>query len=173
MKKQKISDFRPQEVNANRHTIRGMKALDDSISHDGWIGSITVAADGETFDGSARLETVYSRLGAEVDPIVIEIDGTRPVIVKRSDIPTADDPRAKRLAIAANRIAELNLDFDPDVLSELNEEVDLSGLWTDEEFSSWIESLTEDSGKEKGARSRSKEVECECPNCGHQFAKTL
>jgi hypothetical protein len=60
MSKKKISDFRPQRQNANRHTPRGLGMLDESISDGGWIGAITTAANGETFDGSARLETVYA-----------------------------------------------------------------------------------------------------------------
>ena len=48
--------IRPQRKNANRHTQRGMQALERSLDQDGWIGAITVAADGETFDGSARVE---------------------------------------------------------------------------------------------------------------------
>ena len=37
----------PQRRNANRHTQRGLRLLEDSIQRDGWIGGITVAADGE------------------------------------------------------------------------------------------------------------------------------
>ena len=134
--KPQIDKFKPQRVNANKHNLRGMKALDDSILQDGWIGAITTAADGETFDGSARLETLQQGEGA--DPIVVEIDGTRPVILKRLDIANADDPKAQRLAIAANRVAELNLDWDADILAELSQEIDLTGLWSDEELSNLL-----------------------------------
>lgn len=56
MEKEKLTSFLPQKKNANRHTARGMGALEHSIRQDGWIGAITVARDGETFDGSARIE---------------------------------------------------------------------------------------------------------------------
>lgn len=56
MARKKVTDFQPQRHNTNRHTQRGMNALEKSIEKDGWIGAITVAADGETFDGSARIE---------------------------------------------------------------------------------------------------------------------
>lgn len=128
----KLTDIRPQEANANRHTERGMKALEQSIQADGWIGAITVAADGETFDGSARLEVGTATGFGDTEPIVVRSDGSRPVIVVRSDIPSADDPRAKRLGVAANRVAELNLEWEPGVLAELAEEA--SGLFTVEEF---------------------------------------
>lgn len=60
--------IRPQRKNANRHTPRGMGLLEGSIEQDGWIGAITTAADGETFDGSARVE-VTARMEMLDDPI--------------------------------------------------------------------------------------------------------
>lgn len=127
-----IDGLRPQKRNANRHTPRGMSELERSIQQDGWIGAITVAADGETFDGSARIETAAAT--ALDDAIIIESDGSRPVVVVRKDIPTADDARAVRLGLAANKIAADNLDWDPAVLAELAETMDLSGLFSDEEL---------------------------------------
>lgn len=107
----RLHDFRPQRVNANKHTERGIAALDNSIRKDGWIGAVTVAADGETFDGSARIEALADAMPS-AEPIVIESDGMRPIIVKRIDIPNTDDPRAKRLGVAANIIA--HMDYAPD-----------------------------------------------------------
>lgn len=123
---------RPQRKNANKHTQRGMAALEHSIQTDGWIGAITVAADGETFDGSARIETAAAT-GFD-NPLVVETDGSRPVVLKRVDIPTADDPRAVRLGLAANRIAQTNLEWDTSVLAELGESIDLSQMWTRDEL---------------------------------------
>lgn len=109
-----------------------MAALEHSIQTDGWIGAITVAADGETFDGSARIETAAAT-GFD-NPLVVETDGSRPVVLKRVDIPTADDPRAVRLGLAANRIAQTNLEWDTSVLAELGESIDLSQMWTRDEL---------------------------------------
>jgi DNA modification methylase len=127
-----LAAIRPQVKNANRHTQRGMQALETSITSDGWIGAITVAADGETFDGSARVEKTAEN-GMLDEAIVVDSDGTRPIVVRRTDIPTATDPRAVRLGIAANRVAELNLEWEPDVLAGLAD-VDLSSLFTAQEF---------------------------------------
>jgi len=114
-----LRDITPQQQNANRHTERGMGELEKSVQADGWIGAITVANDGETFDGSARAE-IGVNAGFD-DAIVVESDGSRPVIVRRTDIPTADDPRAKRLGVAANRVPELNLNWDASVLDDLQQ----------------------------------------------------
>jgi hypothetical protein len=122
----KTNTFRTQKRNTNKHTERGLSMLEESLSKDGFIGAMTATADGEIIDGSARLEKSGKVL--EKPPMVIEVDGTHPVIVKRMDIPNADDPRAKRLAVAANRIAEVNLDYDQNLLDEISREVDLNYL---------------------------------------------
>lgn len=109
-----------------------MGQLEQSVQQDGWIGAITVAADGETFDGSARIE-VAAAAGFE-DAIIVESDGTRPVVHVRTDIPSADDLRAVRLGIAANRVASVNLEWDADTLAALGEEIDLSQFWTRDEL---------------------------------------
>jgi DNA modification methylase len=143
-KPKKLSDFKPQRRNANLHTPRGLGMLDNSIAKDGWIGAITVAADGETFDGSARLETVYSRLGEDVEPIIVRSNGDRPIIHIREDIPTAEDERAVKLAIAANRIAQVDLNFDAAIIDEIAQEVDISDLFTDAELSELMSNLDTD-----------------------------
>ena len=118
--------------------------LGKSISERGFIGAITAAADGEVFDGSARLETVYDRFG-DVEPIVVDADGTRPVIVRRTDIKTAKDPKAIKLAIEANRIAQVNLDIDTDILRRIDEDqtIDISDLYFDNELEELFEGETE------------------------------
>lgn len=128
---EKISNYRPQRRNANKHNPRGMGLLQKSIESDGFIGAMTAAADGEIIAGSARLEKSAEVFGIDAEPIVIETDGTRPIIVKRTDIPNAEEPRAKRLALADNRVQEVDLTWDAEVLQGLAEfdGVDLGEWW--------------------------------------------
>ena len=135
--KAKISDFRIQERNANKHTVRGMGMLQHAIANEGWISAITVTADGESIDGSARLEAAYERFGEDVEPIIVRSKGDRPIIHIREDLPDASDPRAKKLSIYANRIAEVDLDYDLEILAELHEEVGLEDMF----FADEIEAL--------------------------------
>ena len=160
--------IRPQRKNANRHTQRGMGLLESSIEKDGWIGAITTAADGETFDGSARVE-VTARMEMLDDPIIVETDGRRPVGVKRVDIPSADDPRAKRLGIAANRVAQLNLEWEPDVLRDVAASVEVGGLFTAEELADASMAAPDVEFKEYDESVENDVKYCTCPNCGHKF----
>ena len=107
----KVSDFRPATRNANGHTARGMGTIDRSMRTDGYGDPMLAAADGEMISGSARLETVVNVFGVEVEPIVVHSNGDRPIIHVRDDIPNAQDKRAQRLALAANRAAELDLSW--------------------------------------------------------------
>ena len=98
-----------------------MRALDESMLRDGFLTPMTAVADGEMIDGSLRLERVADVFDG-VEPIIVESDGTRPIIHVRTDIPNAEDPRAKRLAVAANIVPHLDLDLDPDLTLALMEE---------------------------------------------------
>src|SRR6185503_19610021 len=95
----KLADFMPQQQNANKHTERGMRLLEESMHEDGYVAPMTATADGEVIDGSARLEKAAEVFNPDVEAIVVEHDGTRPVLMKRTDIPNAKDKRAKRIAV--------------------------------------------------------------------------
>jgi len=123
-------EVRRQTRNANKHTERGMSALASSVEQDGTIGAITVAASFETFDGSARVEVIPD----DYDDVIVHTDGRKRVIHVRDDIPDASDPRAVRLGIAANRVAQLNLAWDPAVMKSLEGTIDFSGMWARDEF---------------------------------------
>jgi hypothetical protein len=136
--KAKLSDFRVQERNVNKHRLRGLKALRDTIDEGGWVGAITTAANGETFAGSARLEVSYDRFGQEIEPITVHTTGDRPVIVIRDDIPTASDPKAVKLGVADNRISEINYDPDIELLIEINDEIiQLDDLYYEDELAAF------------------------------------
>ena len=56
-------------------------------------------------------------------------------MVQRVDLDVRTDPRAQELALADNRVAELDLDWDPAVLRQLEQAgVALEAFWTPEEF---------------------------------------
>lgn len=74
----KLSDFRPQEDNANTHTERGLKALSDAYGEVGYVAPMTAAANGEVLDGSARLEQAFDQL---LKPISLMVMVTIPIAV--------------------------------------------------------------------------------------------
>lgn len=173
MTKRRLTEYRPQERNANQHTPMGLKALETSIQADGWIGAMTAAADGEIFDGSARIETGVG--SGFADAVIVESDGTTPIIIVRTDIASADDPRAKRLGLMANRVAELNLSWNADLIASLVQEAPSENAT----LQALMQNLVADAGnappdidfKEYDESTADDVQYCECPNCGHTFPK--
>jgi hypothetical protein len=138
VEQKKIADFRPQSKNSNKHSQRGMGLLTKAMSEEGWITAITTCNDGMVIDGSARLEVAYEKFGEDVEPIIVRSNGDRPIIHIREDLPNAEDPRAKKLSLYANRVAEVNLEWDADILAAIAEEVDISDMFFDEELAALI-----------------------------------
>jgi hypothetical protein len=141
----RLNSFKPATQNANKHTKRGMSSLEKAIRSVGYTEPMVAAADGEMLSGSARLETCADVFGADVEPIIVESDGTRPVIHVRRDIPNAHTPAAQAIAVQSNRIAELDLNWDVETLAQMPADV-LEGLWQPEELEKLGDLWAEDHG---------------------------
>jgi hypothetical protein len=115
-----LQDFKPAALNANDHTEYGTGLLARALHEDGYVAPMTAAADGEIIDGSNRLET-SADVFANVEPLVIHHKGDRPIIMVRDDIPNARTQEAQRIALRANRIAEVDLKWNSQVIAALNE----------------------------------------------------
>ena len=123
----KLDTFTPDPNNANKGTQEGRVMLGESIKDLGAGRSILVDSNGVVIAGNKTLEAA-TKAGIE-DALVVETDGTRLVVVKRTDLDLTKDKKAKLMAIADNRVAELDLNWDTEVLESLSTEVDLSRLF--------------------------------------------
>lgn len=125
--------------NANRGTRRGRQALEQSLREYGAGRSVLVDREGRVIAGNKTVEHAR-RLGIPVR--VVETDGQQLVVVQRRDLDLLTDPKARELAIADNRVGELDLDWDPDALRQLHDDgVDLSPFWTPDEFAELVGDL--------------------------------
>lgn len=164
-----LDDLVPDARNANKHSQRGMAMMEKSLRECGYGDSLTVDRNGNVISGNGRTEAFHDL--QMLDPIVVQSDGTRPIIHQRIDLDLATDARAKKLAIMQNRVGEANLCWDPDILRELGGEgVDLSGMWTQEELSELLATVPdfEPAGIDEQGRLDEK-AKCTCPECGHTF----
>lgn len=136
-KKAKITDLRLDTHNANKGTERGRAALEKSLRNLGAGRSILVDKNGKAIAGNKTLE-VAAELGLPIE--VVETDGNTLVVVKRNDLDLDKDSRARELAYADNRVAELDLEWDLDVLAAdaASDAVDLSGFFSDKELAKLI-----------------------------------
>ncbi len=122
----------PDPHNANRGTARGRRLLEASLRDYGAGRSVLADCAGRLIAGNKTAE-IARRLGLPIR--VIETDGQALIMVRRTDLDLATDPRARALAVADNRIGELDLDWDPALLQQLRTEgLDLDAFWTPDEF---------------------------------------
>lgn len=140
-KKIKLSKFKQDDKNFNIHTEKGMELLGKSIEKAGVIESITVSSDDKVISGNAR-QTKMQEIFQDVEPIVVETDGTRPVILKRTDI-SSGTKEFHEAALLANTVAKHNINLDTDLIQEIAveeygidvEELGVEELGFDEDFS--------------------------------------
>jgi DNA modification methylase len=132
-----LADLRLDEGNANRGTDRGRALLAESLQQYGPGRSILIDRVGRVLAGNKTVEHARA-LGLPIK--LVRTNGDALVIVQRDDLEDGD-PRARALAIADNRVAELDLDWDPAVLQQLQASgLTLATWWTDAEWAAVLES---------------------------------
>lgn len=170
--KAKLSQFKPQTRNANKGNQAGIRELDKSIRRDGYSAPMVAAADGEIFAGSKRLERAADVFGLDVEPIIVESDGTRPVIHVRRDIPNASDPRAVRLGVADNVIASTDWNPDGEFLALLAaEDAAIAEMTKDDQRSmKALLNANIQAPEEFKEYGEGIETEHQCPKCGYHWS---
>jgi DNA modification methylase len=130
MNKQKpatIADLKFDENNANKGTQRGRGLLEKSLQQYGAGRSVLIDKNNRIIAGNKTIETA-GQVGM-TKLRIIETDGNEIVAVKRIDLDLKKDRRARELAIADNRVGEVDLEWDSAVLEQLKTEgVDLESL---------------------------------------------
>ena len=123
--------------NARKHNPRNLAQIESSIQRDGFGRSILLANDGTVIAGNATIDAASSA-GFD-DVIVVESDGTKVIAVKRTDV-APGSAEFHNLALADNRASEL-ASWDADVLEVLNEEMDLSPFFREDELAGILDSV--------------------------------
>jgi hypothetical protein len=134
-----LSSLTLDTQNANRGSARGRKMLEDSLRKLGAGRSVLVDREGRVIAGNKTVETAR-KLGLK-EIAVIETDGETLVAVRRGDLDLTTDKRAVELAVADNRVAEIDLDWNAEVLAALD--IDLGQFWDEEELA---ELMSDDGG---------------------------
>ena len=116
----KLSDLEPDERNANKGTPRGQKQIVGSVQRNGAGRSGLLDKNNKIVAGNKSTEAFAEVFGEDVEPIIVETDGTRPVYVKRTDLDLDDpDPNntARKLAYEDNLTSALSFDLNIDVVA--------------------------------------------------------
>ena len=126
----KISDLVQDDRNANKGTKRGREFVARSLKEYGAGRSILLDRKGRIIAGNKTVEQAGAA-GLQ-DVVIVPCDGTKLVAVQRTDL-DLNDPKARELALADNRAAELGLEWDPKVLHDLSAELDLKPFFSEQE----------------------------------------
>ena len=128
----RLTDLQSDPHNANRGTARGRDALARSLRDYGAGRAVLIDRHGCVIAGNKTVEQA-KRLNIPLR--VVKTYGHHLIAVQREDLDLVTDPRARALAIADNRVGELDLEWDVDMLKQLHADgLDLSAFWTDAEF---------------------------------------
>ena len=128
----RLIDLQSDPHNANRGTDRGRAALERSLRDYGAGRAVLIDRHGRVIAGN---KTVDEAKRLNIPLRVVKTDGAHLIAVQREDLDLTTDPRAKALAIADNRVGELDLEWDLDMLKQLHADgLDLSAFWTKDEF---------------------------------------
>jgi len=128
-----IADLSTDTRNANKGTPRGRAALERSLSQYGAGRSILLDKDNRIIAGNKTAQCA-GEIG--IDKVrIVETDGKEIIAVKRMDL-SLDDKQARGLALADNRVGQLDLEWDAEELSRCAVEgvVDPT-MFTEEEIS--------------------------------------
>jgi hypothetical protein len=90
-----------------------MHTLDNSLEQVGIIESVTISNDNVIISGNARHEKIGQKFTN--DAIIVETDGTTPVVIKRTDIESGTKEFHKA-SILANTVAQKNQNIDVELV---------------------------------------------------------
>ncbi len=120
MKITKLSDLKLDAKNANLGTDRGRKMLKQSLAELGAGRSILADKHGNVIAGNKTLETARDLKRQKVR--VVQTTGDELIVVQRTDL-DIDSKKARKLAVADNRVAEIDLQWNPEMLGKLDLEL--------------------------------------------------
>ena len=124
-----IADLKPDVENARQHNPRNIGMIADSLQEVGAARSIVIDEDNIIIAGNGVIEAA-AQVGIE-NVRIIEADGNEIIAVRRSGL-TPEQKR--RLAYFDNRTAELATWDAGQIVRDLEAEINLSGIWSPQEF---------------------------------------
>lgn len=129
-----IAQLELDDKNANKGTKRGRELLEASLEKYGAGRSVVVDRHNRVIAGNKTVEA--ARAAGVASITIIETDGTSLVAVQRGDLDLKKDKKARELAVADNRVGELDLEWNPEVLASLD--ADLSQFWRENELNALL-----------------------------------
>lgn len=127
-----IFDLKHDKRNARKRNKRASETIEHSLRELGAARSIVIDKHGQIIAGNGVIENATKAGITEIE--VVQSDGSKIIAVQRTDLDLDLDDKARKLAIADNRTAEL-AEWNPEVLAELSAELDMQPYFSGDELS--------------------------------------
>jgi 16S rRNA G966 N2-methylase RsmD len=127
-----VKDLIPDPQNPNRSNERGASVIEQSLERLGAGRSIVVDKNNKIVAGNQTAKA-FQKLGKD-DIQIIDSDGSKLVVVRRTDLDLEQGGIARELSLADNRTQELSYEVDPAIFAGLDESIDLSWMYTADEL---------------------------------------
>lgn len=114
-----IKELRFDEHNFNKHNDEGMQLLEKSIKENGFGRSVLLDKDNNIVGGNGVTEQAIKAGAKKVR--IIETDGTELIAVKRTDL-TLDSEAGRKMALADNSVAHVNLQWNEEELQKAQDD---------------------------------------------------
>ena len=165
----KLTALKPDEHNANKGTQRGRRELEKSMREHGWVEAGVLDKHNRIVGGNKRQEVAVD-IGLSDDVVIVDHDGSKPIFVRLTDV-DLDTPEGRMIAYRLNRVAQLDIDFDAEVLAlDLEAGLDLSGLWEDWELEELGVIVPDFEPVDESEQPRlDQKAPVTCPECGAEF----
>ena len=155
--------------NARRRTDRSTELIKESLKRYGAARSIVIDEENRILAGNGTID------GAKAVGIknvrIIETDGDEIIAVKRTGLTEGEKVG---LALADNRTSDLS-EWDQEMLHQLGEQHDLSPWFNQSDLAELgaiapdFDAATEGDQGDLDSLASKKEINCTCPECGHEF----
>lgn len=120
LKQGKVHDLIQDDRNLNKGTERGQQLIEKSLRQFGAGRSILVDKNNRIIAGN-KTHANAEAAGID-DAVIVETDGTKLVVVKRTDI-DLDTKQGREMALADNASVKVDLDWDTDALNSVAQHV--------------------------------------------------
>jgi hypothetical protein len=117
-----ITELKQDEKNFNKGTAKGRKLMKKSFQELGAGRSILIDKDGNIIAGNKSQQSAQEAGIKKVR--IIESDGTELIAVKRTDV-SLDSKKGREMALADNATAKADIEWDPDLISQLGDLYDI------------------------------------------------
>ena len=155
LKQGKVHDLIQDDRNLNKGTERGQQLIEKSLRQFGAGRSILVDKNNRIIAGN-KTHANAEAAGID-DAVIVETDGTKLVVVKRTDI-DLDTKQGREMALADNASVKVDLDWDTDALNSVSEDFEINteewGVFQESVINpdDFFNSLADGEGNNKGEK---------------------